>query len=49
MLDCAYRVSGGTCSSGFCYTEPSCITDEPVGGWRRRDQYGRFVKKDVRE
>ena len=28
---CPYR-AGGTCDQG-CYSEPACITDEPVEGW----------------
>lgn len=32
--DCAYfrGVPGGTCTVG-CWQEPSCITEEPTGGW----------------
>ena len=32
MLACPYIVSGGTCVTG-CWSEPRCITEEPIGGW----------------
>jgi len=31
MLNCPFLTSG-TCVSG-CWSEPRCITDEPIGGW----------------
>lgn len=38
LSDCNYYLNGGTCSYGFCVTEPSCVTDEPVGGWENAGQ-----------
>ena len=32
MLTCPYLTSSGVCVSG-CWSEPRCITDEPIGGW----------------
>ncbi len=32
MLACPYIVSGGTCVTG-CWSEPRCVTEEPIGGW----------------
>lgn len=29
---CAYRRGKGSCSF-YCYEEPACYTDEPIGGW----------------
>lgn len=43
-LGCPYFHGLGTCASG-CWSEPSCQTDEPLGGWRIRDLKGRFVSK----
>lgn len=44
-LDCNYRRTGGVCDrpGSKCRMEPSCITDEPLYGWKRRDRFGRFV------
>lgn len=44
MITCPYYqgIAGGRCVSG-CWEEPQCQTDEPIGGWRVRDQQGRFV------
>ncbi|NLU64939.1 hypothetical protein HCA61_22130 [Rhodococcus sp. HNM0563] len=44
MITCPYYqgVTGGRCVSG-CWEEPRCQTDEPHGGWRVRDQQGRFM------
>lgn len=32
LSSCPYYRGEGTCTSG-CQTEPSCVTDEPLGGW----------------
>lgn len=32
LSTCAYYRGKGSCSFG-CYTEPACITDEPMTGW----------------
>lgn len=34
LAGCPYYRGKGTCESG-CWTEPMCITDEPLGGWPR--------------
>lgn len=32
LSSCPYYRGEGICTSG-CQTEPSCVTDEPLGGW----------------
>lgn len=32
MLACPYLVGGNTCASG-CWSEPRCVTEEPIDGW----------------
>ena len=47
-LDCPYYAGTGTCGKeASCWVagEPLCITDEPLHGWKRRDERGRFASK----
>jgi hypothetical protein len=32
MVQCPYYRGEGTCNMG-CYSEPACITDQPLEGW----------------
>ena len=55
MSSCPYfqRMSGtpgyetGSCGWG-CYDEPSCITDEPEGGWPERQAHSTLTVAELR-
>ncbi|QGJ95013.1 hypothetical protein SEA_REDWATTLEHOG_152 [Gordonia phage RedWattleHog] len=47
-LTCDYYNGWGGCGGG-CYEEPSCRTDEPLGGWEWPTPYGLHVLEEVAE
>jgi hypothetical protein len=49
-LDCPYYRGVGTCGQEApcsAHLEPLCQTEEPMTGWKRRDERGRFVKREA--
>lgn len=46
MLSCPYLTGGNTCISG-CWSEPRCITKEPVGGWEGQARASALWARDL--